>query len=186
VKELLRPVKVIQALKERSKSYSELSAAEKNHFLEPLLSWKSPLYPTTQKTKGWYIGLFTVTGLLALYAIVTNAWSFAVVIVVAAGVYYYLNEQEVPIVDVAISDIGFLIGTRVFNFGDVKTFWLDYRPPFHKELHLILKNEYRQDIIISIHGMNPSELRRILTRYLPEWEEREKTFTENITHFLGL
>lgn len=176
----------MQAFKERSKTYEDLNNAEKEHFKSPILTWTSSLYPAAQKTKGWYIGLFVVTALFALYGILTNAWSFSVVIIVAAGVYYYLNEQDVPVVDVVISDLGILIGRRVFPFSDLKTFWIDYNPPFHKELHLILKNEYKHEIIVSIHALNPSELRRILTRYLPEWEDRKKTFSENLTHFLGL
>ena len=182
----MNPAKIFKALKEKSKQFSELSAGEKQHFTNPLVTWESPLYPSTIKNTNWYLGLFSATAILAIYGFLSNSWTFSVAIVIAAGVYYYLNEQDVPIVQVSVSEFGILVGNFVYPFSEIKTFWIAYNPPYHKELRIVLKNEYKPEVVISIHAINPTELRSVLTKYLPEWEEREKSFSENLTHFLGL
>lgn len=181
-----KPIQAIQAVRENARKFNDLSADEKSRFSNAILQWQSALYPKTIKTRNWYIGFSIATFALAAYGVITNAWSFSVAVIVAAGVYYYLNQDEPPVIDVVISDVGVKIGGRVYTYGELKTFWVDYQPPHHQALHFVLKNDFKQEITVQIHQQNPSEIRRILTRYLPEWEDRSKTFQESLTHFLGL
>jgi len=182
----LNPKKIISSYKERAKKFKDLDEEEKTHYDQSLMQWQTTLYPSFDKSKRWYIVAGIITTALVIYGIATNQWTFSVVVLITAGVYYYLTHEETPVIEVKVSDIGIKIGERVYPYTDIRTFWIEYNPPYFQNLHLVSKNEYKQEITAQIHGINPSELRRVLTRYLPEWTEREKTFTESISQILGL
>lgn len=185
-----RITKVKQALsgyKEKAKQYSELTEEQKQHFENnALLSWPTYLYPEYEKSKRWYIGAIALISVLVIYGILTNSWTFSVGVLVTAGVYYYLHSQDNPVIPVIISDIGVRVGSRVYAYTEIKTFWIDYYPPLVQDLHLVLKTEFKQDVTIQLHGPNPTEIRKVLSAYMPEWEEREKNVTESIINIFGL
>lgn len=175
------------AYKEKAKQFKDLNPDQKQHFKKNrLLSWKTYLYPQYKKNTIWYIITAIIVILLALYGILTNSWTFSVVVIMGAGVYYTIHAQDNPLIEVVVSDMGIKVGTRVYPYTDIATFWLDYNPPYVSDLHLVLKNKYKQDITIQIHGVNPTNIRIALSRFLPEWEEREKNLGESITNLLGL
>lgn len=173
--------------KEKAKLYKELNAKEQKRFeLAPQLSWKTYLYPAYEKGKYWYVlAIIAVLG-FAAYGVLTNSWTFSVVVLITAGVYYYIHSQDNPVIEVVVTDVGIRVGERVYRYTDLKTYWIDYNPPYVQDLHLVLRNDLKQDITIQMHGPNPTEVRTVLSQYLPEWEERQKNFTESITNVMGL
>ncbi len=178
--------KAVEAYKEKAKLYSELDEHQKKHYENPEMKWECFLYPEYIRTKKWYAGAITAVVLLVIYGLATNSWTFSIVVLITAGVYYYLHSDDTPVIEIKISDIGLKVGQRVYPFTDLKTFWIDYQPPNHQTLNLVNKNQYKEEVSVQMHGQNPSEVRRILTQYLPEWEEREKNLTESLTNFIGL
>lgn len=176
-----------KAYKEKAKEFKDLSTEQKEHFkTRTLIGWKTYLYPNYKKTTAWYLITFVIVFLLAAYGIWSNAWTFSVVVIIAAGVYYTIHAQENPIIEVKISDIGLKVGARFYPYTDIATFWLDYNPPYASDLHLVLKNKHKQDITIQFHKIDPAIIRKALGAYLPEWEEREKNLGESITNLFGL
>lgn len=178
--------KIVSAYKEKAKRFNELSPEDKTHYDAALLSWSSHLNQEYERGGKWYllggIGIL----LLAAYGILTNQWTFSVALIVFAGVYYFVSHQETPTIDVKVSDIGIKVGKRVYPYTELKTFWIEYNPPYFQNLHLIPDNQYKPEITVQIHQVNISDLRRILSRYLPEWKERKKTVSETIIQSLGL
>jgi hypothetical protein len=107
-------------------------------------------------------------------------------VIISAGVYYYIHSQENPLIQIVISDIGLKAGTRVFPYTEIATFWIDYNPPYVSDLHIVLKNQHKQDITIQIQKVEPKIIRNALCQYVPEWEERDKNLGETVTNLLGL
>lgn len=177
---------IVSAYKEKAKTIKELTAQEKAYFNDPIMAWQSHLYPEYHKSKYWYIGGAVITILLAAYGIYTNSWTFSVAVIIAAGVYYYIDSEKTPVIDIKIADIGIQVGERIYPYTDLKTFWIEKRAPFYEALHLVHKNQYKQEITIQTHGVNDTDLRKVLNGFLPEWEERKKKFSESLSDALGL
>lgn len=172
--------------KPTGKLVEELTSDEINHYNEPLLTWTAASFIKFERTKVWYIFSAVLLAIVVLFAVLLGSPTFAVAVVVFAMVYIFLTQDDPEPVQVVISDIGIVFGNKVYPFTDIKTFWIEYEPPAFQSLHLVLKNEFTQDITINFHGLNPTLIRSTLVSYLPEWEERQKSFTENLTRMLGL
>jgi len=182
----LNPFKMISAYKDQAKKYRDLSAAEQKAYNDPILEWSSYLNQEFHKTSRWYFYASLILAALVVYGLLTNQWSFSAALLVCAGVYYYVTHTKGPIIEVKLSETGLQVGERVYPFTDLRTFWVEYNPPYSQYLHLVLKNTYKQDISVQIHQVEVTQLRTILSRYLPEWKEREKSFTEHLAQTLGL
>ena len=177
---------LVGSLRESAKKIQELDAAEKSKFENGLLNWTAPSFVRYQRNRAWYITAAILVFLLVLAAVWTGSPTFAIAILTFAVVYIVVNQDDPKQIQVGISTAGIRFGSRVYPYNQIKTFWIEYDPPYYQSLHVVLKNKMKEEITINFHGINPSLIREVLTKYLPEWEEREKTFTENITRTLGL
>jgi len=168
------------------KKVNDLSIDELGHYNNPIYAWTAASFIKYQRTKSWYLSSGLILFLVVIAAILLGSPTFAISVVVFAMVYIYLTQDDPEPVEVIISDIGIVFGNKVYPFTDIKTFWIEYQPPAFQALHLVLKKELAEEITINFHGVNPTEIRMILSKFLPEWEERKKNFTENLTRMLGL
>lgn len=180
------PKKILQGFQEKAKRFEDLSSEQQTHYDKALLNWSSHLVQDFQRSPKWYMYAGLAITLLVVYSLFTGQWSFAAALTVFAGVYYYISVQETPTVEVKVSDIGIKVGKRVYPYTDLKTFWIEYNPPYFQNLHLVTRNKFKPEVSIQIHQIGVSELRTVLTRYLPEWTEKESSLTDNITQSLGL
>jgi hypothetical protein len=169
-----------------AKKLSELNSEELGHYSNFLLKWNAASFIKFQRTKSWYITTTLLMIGLIIVAILLSSPTFAISILVFSMVYVYLTQEDPEAVEVIISDIGIVFGRKVYPFTEIKTFWIEYQPPAYQSLHLVLKKEFTEEITINFHGVNPTDIRTVLAQFLPEWEEREKNLTENLTRILGL
>jgi hypothetical protein len=177
--------KLITAFKKESDS-TALTTEQLSHFDNPLLIWKAPSFLKCNRNKSWYITAIVILALLILSALFAGSPTFAIAIIVFAMVYSFINQEEPEMYQVILSDIGIKYGNRTYAFTEFKTYWIEYDPPYYQSLHLVFKQNFAEELTIHFHGLNPTELRLILSKYLPEWEERQKSFAEHITRLLGL
>lgn len=180
------PKFIIQSFQEKAKRFEDLSNEQQTHYDKALLQWSSHLVQDFHRSSRWYLTAGTGLAILVIYSLFTGQWTFAAALTVFAGVYYYISVQETPTVEVKVSDIGVKVGKRVYPYTDLKTFWVEYNPPYFQNLHLVTRNRFKPEVSIQIHQINVSDLRTILTRYIPEWAEKQNSLTDNITQSLGL
>jgi hypothetical protein len=172
--------------KQASKSSKELTSEQLSHFDKPIITWKAPSFVQYSRTTSWYITVFSVLFLLILAGLLIGSATFAVVLIVFAMVYTFVSKGDNREYTILISDVGIKFDQRIIPYTGIKTFWMEYDPPYFQTLHLVLKGDFTEDISINFHGHNPSEIRQILTNFLPEWEERKLSITEQIIRFFGL
>lgn len=167
-------------------SDSALNAEQLSHFDTPILKWKAPAFVKYTKNTAWYITTGTLLVILIGLGLLIGSATFAIAVIVFGMVYLFINQEDPEMLDVVISDIGIKFGNQVFAYNELKTFWIEYNPPYYQSLHLVHQKQFQQETTIHFHGLNPTDLRLILSQYLPEWQERKLTTTENIIKFLGL
>lgn len=177
---------VKSAFKSEATSFAALTSDQRNAYNQAIYAWQAPLYVNKRKPFWWYIVAAAVVIGLVVYGLVSGAWTLSMAIVLFVGVYYYFSNQEVPVVDIVLSEAGVRVGGKVYPYSMFRTFWVDYHPPVIQELHLIPNNNYKYELTLNLQGQNPAPIKAVLQQFMPEWADRQKTVTESLVHLIGL
>ncbi len=174
------------SIQSEAMQFKELSKTEQKAFEEAKLKWEAPLFVHKLRPFWWGpVAMFVVCALV-VYGIVANSWLFSIAVILFAGFYYYFQQQEVPVVEISLNDFGIRVGNKVYSYNMFQTFWVDYQPPFHKEIHLIPNNRYKYELTLFLDDQDPQVISSFLNKKLPEWADKEKTLSEKINHLIGL
>lgn len=153
---------------------------------QPVFGFNSPSFVKYKKNKTWYLVIGVLIVLLIIAGILTRSSTFPIAVLVFAMVYLYVNHDDPVNIDFLIYQHGIKVGSKFYSYTDLKTFWIEYDPPYYQSLHFVQKGDYKEDITVQFHGIDPAQIRFVLVNFLPEWEERTPTITERIIRFLGL
>ncbi len=156
--------------------------AENKNYGKTILSWKFYEHNQRQRGKSWYV----VNGLILLffivYAVSTANFLFAIIIFLF-GLVVFLNTRRSPLeIEFRILEDGITIGSKFYEWMEMKNFHLVYRPPETKRLYFDLKNVLIPDVSVPLEKQNPLEVRKALKEYLEEDTERKE---ENIVDRLN-
>jgi hypothetical protein len=141
---------------------------QKNAYDDAVLKWTAPEHPDHQRGLIWKIIMTMIVLGGAYFAFIYDSWTFALVIIVFAVVYGIINLKPVKNVSIKISNIGVKVGRREYPFQKIKGFWVIYEPPFTTALYIKVPGELMPEIEIAIHNQNPSEIRSMLIKKVPE------------------
>jgi hypothetical protein len=149
-----------------------------NSYDREVFGWDAPEFIKHEKTGLWFLiaGCFAL--LLVVYALYTNSWTFAVAILILSGVYFLYHHVEPNRVHISISETGIKIGENSFPYMDFAAFWIIYKPPFVKNLHLRLKKKFLGEMTIQLENENPVQIREFLTGKITELSGRDETMSE--------
>ena len=86
-------------------------------------------------------------------------------------------------INLAITAKGIKIDKTLYEFDNLKSFWIFYEPPQIKELSLRSKKTVMPYIKISLGEQNPVEVRQTLLKYLPERRHKE-SLVDNLARSL--
>jgi hypothetical protein len=147
---------------------------EKNKIIDiQKIEWQAPEYIFYEKSSDWFwaVGIITIAVFLA--ALFLKSFLFAVLIILA-GFSIALYGARVP------KKISFLVGPggikikdRMYDYENLKSFWIEYNPPIKKELIIESKKKFIPHITILIEDINPEKLRNYLLQFLPEEKKEE-------------
>lgn len=151
-----------------------------------ILTWKAPEYLHHEKSALWFLIAGLIAVALIIYDLMNGGWSFSVAIIVFAGTYYLLYRHEPKIVDVKISKFGVKIGRHCFSYGHLKSFWVVYDLPFAKRLYLRMSSRLKPDVFVSIEGVDPTEIRHVLSGYLREIKGMQEPFSDTLVRVFKL
>lgn len=138
----------------------------------PVLAWEAPARPAVERTTQWYIGASVVVLVAAAYGIISGSWPFAVVSVLAGGMYVLIHDHKPPMKSLELHDSGVRVnGTTFTRWDELSGFWLLHTPNY-SELHLSTKN--RGDIVMQTGTQDIAQLRMILVQRLPELAQKRE------------
>lgn len=151
---------------------------------EILAEWEAWEYEHIPKDRKWFIaGGIVALGLL-LFAIITGNFFFAVFVLLASLVVGLYALRPPAVVRCAITPDGVQIGRRIFDFDQLKSFWIFYEVSGIKEVSLESKKTVMPHIRMPLGAMDPTEVRYILITYLPEVRQEESS-ADIIARILG-
>jgi hypothetical protein len=89
-------------------------------------------------------------------------------------------------VKVILSEVGIKVGSRIYQYGRIRTFWIIYNPPFAKTLNIRVHNEFLVDIEIQLGDQDPTVIYEFLSRKLPELEGKTESLLRHFERLFKL
>jgi len=127
----------------------------------------------------------TVLGLMLLYSLWSLAWSFTVVLVIAAGTYLFLHKAKPEQKTISISKQGCTFGEEFTAWIDCSGFWVIETPDF-AELHIARKNPKKGELVMLTGSVHPLELRTLLRQFLEEIPNKNEKVFDTISRVCKL
>lgn len=139
-----------------------------------LAHWQGPEYEVYPKDKKWYLIATLILAAIIAYAIITNSPIMAITFILI-GIVGYIHLQKSPrVLDFKISRDGVSAGNEIYEFDQIKSFWIFYEPPHTRILSLHTRGSLVPYVHIPIHQEDPSKIRKALLKSIPE---KKQSFT---------
>lgn len=142
-------------------------------------AWQVSEYERHERGRTWYIVMGIIALLLIFYALKTQNFLFALIIILAGIILYVQSHQEPLTVQFAIADAGIIVNNRFYAYGELTSFYLVYNSEV-KTLFFETKSALRPMLRISLLDADPDEITDTLRKYLPEKEGTEDEPTTDV------
>lgn len=147
------------------------------------LKWIAPEFDHQEKDRSWFIIFGLIAAGLFLWAVLTKNILFALLIILS---YFSLSIYAVKKpknLKLAITSRGIRIDKTLYEYDNLRSFWIFYNPPHHKELSIRSRKTVMPYIKIPLGEINPAEVRKYLVKYIPE-KKQEESLIDNIARNL--
>ncbi len=151
----------------------------------PLLSWRAPEHIHIRPNPR---GLVISTVLLALiiaYAIFTNSPLMAITFILIGIVGYIFITRDPREFEFTLTDRGILGGNTLYEFDDLRSFWIYEDPPLSRVLSLHSNGIISPFVHIPLGDVNENELRALLLEFVPE-EKHHPTIIDTLEKMLHI
>jgi len=148
------------------------------------ISWTAPEFIVYEKNSRWYTILLVLGIVLLAYSVLRKDYMMFVtffLILVAVYLYSKRHPQELKI---TISGGGITVNDQRYPYSMIKSFWIIYQPPEVKTLTLETTNYINREVVLQIEDADPSEIRRVLIKYIPEDLNKEEAYTDRLARKL--
>lgn len=149
--------------------------------------WWIEEYDKHEHSRRWYMVLGIILVAILAYALLSQNYLFAL-IVVLFGVIVYLHDMQTPMkVYFAITEVGLILGKKFYKFNELSNFWVIYNPPEVKNLYFTLSNVVKHRIQVPLLDYDPRPVRDYLKQYLTEdLEQEEEPLSERLARALKI
>lgn len=149
------------------------------------MEWKAPEYEFRKKTADWFwiVGIITIA--IIFVGIVLKNILLAVLALVGGFSLFLYSVKKPRRISFALTPRGVAIGDKIYDYENLKCFWLNYDPPIKKELLIESKKTFVPHMTIMLGEQNPNEIRNYLLKFLKE-EKIEESLITTISRLIGL
>lgn len=148
-----------------------------------LLEWTAPERPPHTRDKRWYLLAGLVAALFLVYALYTQAWTFAVVIVLLVVIYGLIHSKPPMKHTVQISSQGLKWDKRLIPWSDLSSFWM-LQGKGYVELHIERKK--MANLLVQTGDCAPVEIAAALSQFITPVTDRRESFLDYIIRICKL
>ncbi len=167
---------------EYEKEYSQYL---KENEADVLVRWRGPDFEHYPHSKKWYTGVSITIALIVLYALWTDSIIMAIVFVLIWIVGYLQLSRPPKVIDFAVTYDGILVGDEIYDFDEIKSFWIFYEPPHTRIISLHVKGYLRPYLHIPLHQVDPVIVHEKLVEFIPE-EKQEQNLVDILERLLHM
>ncbi len=147
------------------------------------LEWEAPEFQHYEKSLGWYAILIVATVLLVGYKIITADYFGATSMLILGALILFFSRRKPALVTVKLDNEGVTLGELYIPYQHFQHFWM-VDTPEHKTLNLEASTYLKQTIIVELADQDPTTVRRLIARHIPEAEHTTPSFSQRIAHKL--
>lgn len=149
-----------------------------------LLAWEAPEFEYQPANAGILtkVGvLFIASGIAAAFF---KNFLFAILLAIAGGLLFSYAGKTPRRLRFVLTSRGVLAGRHLYEFEDIRSFWIFYDPPLMRELALQSKRTFMPMVRVPLGDLDPVRLREVLLPFLKE-ERQEASVIDIISKRLG-
>lgn len=150
-----------------------------------LLRWRAPEYEKYERGRKWYLYVALILLAIIGYAVYTDSPIMAITFVLIGVVGYIFLNRDPQIIDFAVTQDGIIAGREMYDFDNIKSFWIFYEPHDIKVISLHTKSTLMPFVHIPIHNEDPVEIRRVLLEYISEVKQ-DPSLADTFERLLGI
>lgn len=137
------------------------------------ITWQAPSIPTYRHSTQWYITAGVVVLLSAIYGILTGNWLFAVILLTAAGIFYFVRNIAPPLHTITLTEQGILFDEELTRYEECGGFWF-FKTSDFTELRIPFTKKKKGEIRIQTGNIEVSTIRSTLGNHLSELPLQER------------
>jgi len=150
-----------------------------------LYKWRAPEHEIVEKDKRWYLWIGLILAGIVTYAIFTDSLVMAITFILIGMVGYIIINKEPRVITFYITDDGVIADKEIYEFENIKSFWIFYESEGLKSVSLHLKSKIMPYVHIPLGEEDPTVVREILLEYIEEIKQKPSA-VDNFERFLGL
>ena len=137
------------------------------------LEWTAPEFEYYRKDKSWLVIAGLIAAGLFLWALLTKNIIFALLIGLSYFTVITYGLKKPASVKLAVTAKGIKINQALYEFDNLKSFWIFYELPQIKELSLKSKKLLMPLIKIPLEEQDPTLIRGTLIKFIPEQKQEQ-------------
>ena len=149
---------------------------------KPVFSWQSPEFVRYKRDNKWLVYFIMASIVLCVVLGFMQIWSGVVLVAVAAIVFIILSESHPKIINSAIYAEGLVIDDKVYNYEQLKSFWISFGDLPKAKFQLV--GRLAGQIVMPLGDEDPEQIRLFLSKHMPEEEDRGEDVTDMINRIL--
>ncbi len=138
-----------------------------------LHEWTMQEYDQPERKTRWFVTVGIISGILIFYGLVKGNFLFSLIIMLFFIVLFLQSHQRSPKVPFVITPVGVVIGNRLYEYAELKAFYIIYQPPAIKMLYLETTGALMPILRIALMDQDPLVIRETLMQFLPENPDAE-------------
>lgn len=150
---------------------------------EGLYTWQGQERTWLFAGASWYVYGSGVAIVLLLYALITQAWTMAVLVSLLAGVIYIYSQEQAPTMEIVLSNRGVYIGDDFHPYSLIKSCWFSFEKS-GSYLVFALVNSPQARVSVSFKADERALLQTILKEYVVIDEFHQDTWLEKVEKML--
>ncbi len=107
---------------------TEAPAVDDQDSEEVFYSWQSQERTWLLSGASWYFYGAIIAALILLYALLTQAWTLAVLTSLLAGTIYLYSQEQAPQMQAVLTTKGLYFGDEFYDYALIKSCWFSFEP----------------------------------------------------------
>ena len=155
------------------------------HSQDVFFHWKAPEFEVFERDRNWYFWMGLILLLIIAWALYVNSPLMAITFILIGIVGYMHSNAEPKILDFLVTRDGVVAGKDLYEFENIRSFWIFYEPEGLRVISLHLKSGFLPYIHIPVHDQDPAKIREVLLEYIEE-EKHEPGIVETMERILKI
>jgi hypothetical protein len=155
------------------------------HSVDTLVHWQAPEFEVYEQDRKVLTYIALVLAVIIGYAVYQNSLIMAITFILIGVVGYIYIDKEPRTMDFLITHDGVIAGSEIFEYENIKSFWIFYEADDKKVISLHMNSGIMPYVHIPIHNEDPVKIREALLQNLHEIKQSHN-FVDTLERFLRI